>query len=393
MKKIILIILILLCCGCNDYKELNNIAIVSGISIDLEDDKYEVNVLVANSKSTEESAKEGNAGNAVYKGKGTTISGAIKRIDNILPKELYLGHLGVVVVSENLAKQGIDEVTDYFFRNPETTKRFYLIMTRDDKASDVLKILSPLESFPFQNIRLNIENSNSSSALTDNLTYSQFIEMYLKKGMNPYIPTIKIYGNVRKGSSTKSLESTDIKSYVGTKGLALFNDTKFVGYASNEESRGINLINGNASEMLIKNKYNDGYINTAISNIKTTKKVKFINNKPIFYIDIKGVGDIVEVNSKLNLYNENNIKKLQNKIEKRMKDLCIKGINKTKELKTDVFGFGNLVYKKNPKYFKNIKDWDKYFKDIKINIKVDITIKNKGAIKKSIKGAKYENME
>ena len=395
MKKIILIIpILLLFCGCNDYKELNNIAIVSGMSIDIKDDKYEVNILVANSKTTEESAKEGTAGNAVYNGKGISISDALKKIDNILPKQLYLGHLGVVVISEDVAERGIDDITDYFFRNPETTKRFYLIMTRDNqKAGDVLKILSPLESFPFQNIRLNIENSSSTGSLSDNLTYSEFIEMYLKKGINPYIPTIKIYGNVKKGSSTKALESTNIKSYVGTKGLALFTDTKFVGYASEDESRGINVVIGNASDMLIKNKYYDGYINTAISNLKTTKKVKFKNNKPIFYVNVKASGDIVEVDSKMNLYDEQNLKELQYKIEKRIKELCLKGIDKAKDIESDVFGFGNMVYKKNPKYFKSIKDWNKYFKDVDIKVYVSVEIKNKGAIKQSIKGAKYESME
>lgn len=390
MKKILLIIpILLLCSGCNDYKELNNIAIISGMSIDMDKDNYKVSILVANSKTTEKSEKEGTSGNVVYEGTSGSISEAMKKIDSRLPKQLYLGHLGVVVISEDVAKRGVDDITDYFFRNPETTKRFYLIMTRkDEKAGDVLKILSPLESFPFQNIKLNIENSSNSGSLSDNLTYSEFVEMYLKKGVNPYIPTIEIYGDVKKGSTTKAFETTDIKSFIGTKGLALFDDSKFVGYASEEESRGINIVIGNAKEMLIKTKYYDGYVITSIFDLKTTKKVKFKNNKPIFYIDVKANGDITEVNSELDLYDKDNIEQLEYKVEKNIKDLALKGINKAKEEKTDIFGFGNLVYKKNPKYFNNIENWDEYFKNVEIKINVNVDIKNKGSIKQSIKGAK-----
>lgn len=390
MKKILLIIpILLLCSGCNDYKELNNIAIISGMSIDMDKDNYKVSILVANSKTTEKSEKEGTSGNVVYEGTSGSISEAMKKIDSRLPKQLYLGHLGVVVISEDVAKRGVDDITDYFFRNPETTKRFYLIMTRkDEKAGDVLKILSPLESFPFQNIKLNIENSSNSGSLSDNLTYSEFVEMYLKKGVNPYIPTIEIYGDVKKGSTTKAFETTDIKSFIGTKGLALFDDSKLVGYASEEESRGINIVIGNAKEMLIKTKYYDGYVITSIFDLKTTKKVKFKNNKPIFYIDVKANGDITEVNSELDLYDKDNIEQLEYKVEKNIKDLALKGINKAKEEKTDIFGFGNLVYKKNPKYFNNIENWDEYFKNVEIKINVNVDIKNKGSIKQSIKGAK-----
>lgn len=389
MKKIFLLIpFILIFCGCNDYKELNNIAIVSGLAVDIKDDQYNVSILVANSNSIKESDKEGNAGNAVYDATGSTMSEALKKLDNIMPKQIYLGHLGVVVISEEVGKQGVDNITDYLFRNPETTKRFYFIMTRDkDKAGDVLKILSPLESFPFQNIRLNIENSSSSGSISDNLTYSEFLEKKLKKGSNPYIPTIKIYGSVKKGSSTKTLESADIKSYIGTKGLALFKKSKFVGYATENESRGINIVLGNANDTLIKTKWKDGNIITVIDDIKVKRTLKFKNNKPYFYIKIKGDGNIEEVTSDIDLYDEINIEDIEKDINKKIKKLTTSGINRAKKYETDIFEFGNTLYKKYPKYFYKIDDWNHYFKSLNITIDVDIQIKNKGTIKQSIKGA------
>ena len=40
MKKIILIIFIVLLTGCYDYRELNDIAIISGVGISKEDNEY-----------------------------------------------------------------------------------------------------------------------------------------------------------------------------------------------------------------------------------------------------------------------------------------------------------------------------------------------------------------
>lgn len=392
MKKIILLIpIIFIFCGCTDYKELNNIAIVTGLAIDLEGDDYKVSTLISNSKKANESAKEGDAGTVLYDGKGESISMAFKKIDNRIPKQIYLGHLAVVIVSEKVAKKGLDDISDYLFRSPETTKRFYLIMTREDeKASDVLKIISPLESFQSNNIKLNIETANNKSSISDNMTYSRFIESYLKKGEEPYLPTIKIYGDPEKGSSTKSLESVELKSFVGLKGLALFKGSKFLDYASDNESRGINIANGSTNEMIVETKCNDGYAVTAISSLKVKKKVKFKNNKPVIYLDIKAQGDLQEVTCKINLYDEKNINKIKDKTENKMVYLVEKGIKKAKDNETDIFGFGNLIYKKNPKYFNSIDDWNKEFSNLNIKINVDVSIKNKGSIKQSIKAAKYE---
>ena len=42
MKKIFLLILSLLLCGCGNYSELNKLSIVTAVALDKNDDKYEL---------------------------------------------------------------------------------------------------------------------------------------------------------------------------------------------------------------------------------------------------------------------------------------------------------------------------------------------------------------
>ena len=46
MKKLLIIIFCLLISGCNNYRELNNIAVVSALGIDYKDNMYNESVLV-----------------------------------------------------------------------------------------------------------------------------------------------------------------------------------------------------------------------------------------------------------------------------------------------------------------------------------------------------------
>lgn len=391
MKKLLIIIpIILIFCGCSDYKELNNIAIVTGIAIDKDGDNYKVSTLISNSKKAEASNKEGNAGTVVYNGKGKNISMALKKIDNKISKKLYFGHLSIVVVSEEIAKEGLDNILDYLFRSPENTKNFYLIMTKNDKAVDILEVLSPLETFPSQSAKLNIKEANETSSISDDMTYNTFIDLYLKKGIEPYLPTIEVYGNKDKGSSTKELESTQLKSFIGLTGLAIFKNSKLAGYATDNESRGINLVNNNTNKMIIETKCGNNNIIVAISDVKVKRNIKIINNKPIYNLDVKASGDIQEVNCDIDLQNQNDIKIITKKTNNKIKLLMNKGIAVAKKYESDIFGFGNMLYKKHPNFYNSIDDWNKYFKNIDINIKVSVNIKNKGSIKQSIKRAKNE---
>ena len=50
MKKLILIILLLSLTGCWNYSELNNLAITTGIAIDINENEFEVTILISNSQ-------------------------------------------------------------------------------------------------------------------------------------------------------------------------------------------------------------------------------------------------------------------------------------------------------------------------------------------------------
>ena len=83
--------------GCYNYNELNTLAIATGMSINYKDDHYEVSLLIANSKQAQVSSKEGESQSIVYEGKGKTISEAMREIDVISPKSIYIGDRKSVV--------------------------------------------------------------------------------------------------------------------------------------------------------------------------------------------------------------------------------------------------------------------------------------------------------
>ena len=67
--------------GCWNYRELNDLAIATGIAIDESEDGYEVSVLIANAKKAQVSTKEGESQTSGYSEKGKTITEALRNIN------------------------------------------------------------------------------------------------------------------------------------------------------------------------------------------------------------------------------------------------------------------------------------------------------------------------
>ena len=103
-KIVILLVTSLTLAGCFNYKEINDYAIVSGISIDIDKknkNNYDVGVQIMNAKKDKESD---NSLITVYNSKGNTIYQALEKIMLESPKELYLGHNEVIVIGEELLR-------------------------------------------------------------------------------------------------------------------------------------------------------------------------------------------------------------------------------------------------------------------------------------------------
>ncbi len=388
MKKLILLIICLSLCGCNDYAELNRLSLVTAAAIDKNQNKYEVTLLIANSPKQDTSAKEGEAKTTVYKANGNTIASAIKAIDRKTPKQLYFSHINVVVISEEIGKEGFLKIADWLIRNPQTRNRFYLVQVNKDKASDVLKIISPLESFPSQSIATLIESNKNSRAIGDSASYSNFIGRILEKGYEPLMPTININGNPKKGAKQENVETAEPSTYLSLGNLAIYKGDKLIKTTNKKESEMIHIINNEAKELLYSVKYKDNHASIYSNDLKT--KIK-LNNSNSLDIYVKGTGTIYEINGPINLNKIKNLKKLEKKWNKSLKkdiDETIKKIQN--DYKSDIFGFGNLIYKNYPKKWKKIENnWNsKYFKNLKIKIHTNVKIVSTGSLTKTLEGEK-----
>ena len=391
MKKIkifLFLVAALLLTGCGNYRELNDLAITTGIALDIKDDQYIVSYMIANSNKAETDSKDSETKITVYEGKGNTISSAYKDLNSKNPKIPYIGHLEVVIISEDLAKKGMLEALDFLMRNPESRKEFYIVLSKNVEAGTLLKTLAPLESFPSQNIAEIIKSNKDDQSTIVMQKYSAVITNMIDEGVEPIINGIELDGNKEEGQMQESLEKATPSATIKIDKIGIFKKDKLLGWSTHDEAVGINIINNSAGFILLETKCDDKYMTSTLKDIKTKPIITFENNIPKIKLKIKADGAILEMQCKRNLEETKIMKELENEFNEKLKSIIDETIYMAqKKYKSDIFGFGNYIYKNNLKKWNIIKDkWNnEIFPEIKIDTEIKINLNNKGSLEQSLK--------
>lgn len=391
-KKIILLITIIFISftsiGCWNYHELSDLAIITGIGIDKENDKYKISMLIANTTDSN-SSDSVSSKTTIITGIGNNITEAADDIKAKSSKDIYIGHISLLLVSEEVAKDNMYDVIDPIFRNPESIKKLNLVIIKNTTANKVLNILSPLDIYPSQNIISNINNSLNTMGISYNTYVSDYIYKLINYGIDNIVPSISVVGDKKIENSTDQLKEVEIEQYIKVDDLGLFKDTKLIDYADTMESKIINILSNNSTSLSFTTRcYNDldKYIVFKINDPKTKIDLSIKDNKIKYTFNIKAYSSINETNCKLNLTDEKVIKKITDYTKSELYENIEKTLNKVKHIKTDIFGLGNMIYKKDYKYWYKIKDnWEDIYSNIDYDIKIDLTLNKLGALETTIK--------
>ena len=379
--------------GCWNYRELSDLSISTGMSIDKEGDEYKVGMLISNAQKIQGNSKEGESQTIVLDATGKTLLEALKNIELRSPKEVYIRHLLVIVISEEVAKEGLNQILDYLLRDPQSRKMFYLILARECKAKDTLKILSPLEAFPSQNIAINIKETYQLQAIMTDVTYNSFLKDLLEPGKDPYVNSVMIEGAVDEGEKEDNLKQTEPDTSIKMGTVGIFKQDKLIGWTSKNENRGLNLLNNKIGIMYTVFDYQDGLVSITLPKIGVKTNVKMEKEKPVIDVSIKATGSLNEINQKINIEDPKIIKEIEKAAEKELKSYTNEALKMAQETyQSDVFGYGSLIHKQYPKYWNKVKkDWNQNgFSKLKVNVKVDVTLEHKGSLEQTIKEAENE---
>ena len=404
-----LVILLSSCVG----QEPNDIAYVTALGIDKKDDEYVYTIQFANpTKISGGASEEGGKGGQIVENLsvgGNSIYSGINNANAILSKNLSLAHAKLVVVSEDVARDGLYDITDLLARNGEIRPDIYIAVAENSQEY-ILEIQPVIELNPAKYYQLTYEKNEFGGVARNSAVEYYFSNMTGNRDcVLPLAGTANTDGEESSENSVSESVSEnkryeDAEKYESdfenngrnylagqaglkiankseTIGMAVFNADEYIGKLGSIETELYNILSGQIEENYIE--FYSGQTSVPITLRINQKK------KPDYDIDI----DSKHVNIKVRLEGElmslskqyeeaNSINYMEKELSQMMSETAENFINDVYDRDIDILGLKGklktkfLTWQQYNDYCENYsdKDWD-------ISVEGDIVISGTSIVK------------
>lgn len=370
-------LLLLLCLsGCWNYTEVEEMSIVAGVAIDKDKSTGKILLTAETIDTTGGGGGEDNqASSTIHTLAGDTMFDIVRSMITMTGKKLFWSHAKAIIISEEVAREGMLKVIDWYSRDTETRADVYIFISKEKNARDILtlnKTKSTILSFELGDM-IKKETYVSTAPVTDIWDFFDNLE---SSGENAIVPLV--YINERENRKTERIS-----------GCALFLKDKMVGTLTGEETKYMlfvtNKIKGGV--LAIEDEKGQPGYSLEITSNKTKIKPVWINGKlqiQVSTVTNTVLDEVMTLNGFPDFEKKKEIEKLaEQQLQKNMLDLIH---DVQKKYKTDILEFGAAVHMNMPETWKKLeKDWGKTFVDLQVVVKSDVIIETSAKTTRSIK--------
>lgn len=275
--------------------DIEQMAIITAIGIDMEEDEYAVTAQIA---VPEEDSTHTEKKKTHIQGKGVTVGDAIKDVSDISGWYPQLVFCNLIVLGKDFMDKNVITILDYFAKTLRIQDSALVVLSTE-KAKDLLAKSSPLDnisSFALQKVLYKKSGFNKDVA---EMNIKEFCAEYYSPASSSYMPIISTIsteksGNDLEGSGQKSIggiKQSDSNSSSDSGGSDLFSAKNTALFKN-----GIKVGELNEDLTIMYNLLTNNYANSVISieNVDET-----YNEKTNYMLNV------LKNNAKLNLVADN----------------------------------------------------------------------------------------
>lgn len=379
--SVICCVMIFVLTGCWSRVEINDIAIVTATAIDkMRDGKIRIALQVAIPKKLGPIGAGGSGGEMettmMISETGENVMDASRRLQEKFPRRIFFSHSRNIIIGERAAKAGVFPLLSFFARGREARMRGFILFSKGE-AERILKPAPNIERYTSEAIREELK-----AGIGLRIMQKDFIDMLMTEGISPAAAQVAIRP-AEKGKKNAGVNPAIV-------GTAVFRQDKLVGWMDTSDTRGVlwlrnEVEKGNITVTVPKEK-GGGKIGVQLLTGKTKVKPILEQGKVKMKVNVHAEVELFENGSSLDFGNPKVLEYVQTLLEidvkKRMQSSLYKA---QKQFHSDIFGFGNSLYRTYPKLWKERfkKQWNKEFPELEVSINPRISIVRIGLYVKS----------
>jgi len=351
--------------GCWDYKDIDRRIFVGGVGVDKSEqtERYDISFMipVVRAIAGGEGGGGGGGGDAkpvlVKSTLAHSVTEAARNLALRLDRDLFFEHMRIVVIGEDVAREGMEPVLNPFMRQTEFNRRSRIAIAAGE-AQKVMEVQTVIEKIPTAYLESIYANIYLSGKFVDG-DLGDFFHQVHATGGNALVSKI-----------------TPSSHEVNIGGGAVVKHFKLVGWLSEDETQGINFFQGKISGGIITvdDPKGKGRCTFVVLNAHRQLQLTAEGPAPEFLLKVNVEGNIAETTEGVSLDIQD---------EKVIEGLVCQKIRSEARLqgdyRVDLLRLGDYLHKYHPKLWKEYKDrWEDIFPDVRISVDVSARVKNIG---------------
>ena len=411
---VFLLIIVLICSGCEKVTELDEKSFVTAIGFD-KGENYNLRFTFVFTSPSKSNASDGKDKDETIVVEAPGLYSAMEQINNFKSKTVELTHTQTLIFSEELAKEGIGEFIYSLVRSNHFRPNTYICIA-DNSSMEFLEKINPVQTYHLEKYFQLLFNKMSSGTKGDLYLYDSYFRL-ISDGGAGVLPYCAINENkiISEEASEMASEEPSESETIGGH------------FAQNTDDFAINTIAGdsitksdNNAEIQGAAVLKNGEMLTTLGRLEATMlqmitttmpktyftvtepstpsqivtcyisqaesaKIKLIcKDTPIIDIIIDLEGDFSEIGKDSKYIKEPKL--FEEYFEAKVEESLKKFLNKTiRELNCDLCGFSDVA-KKNfatTKAWKNY-NWNEKFSKASFNVDVNLTMRTYGELSKEV---------
>ncbi len=357
----------LLLYGCWDNRELDRRATVTVLAVDKSSSGYEISVQIPSPSKTAGGGGGGSDGGGggdeaveIFSGEGRSLQEAFEQVESKVNFPLFIGHMQLLLVSDEVAREGIFPVVDGLRRSLEIRRHLWPVVILG-KAGDALKVKVPLADIPIEYLRTLMSTGIKSGR-------------FAWQGL----------GEVSENLSDPVRQSPVLNAFTVTEkrfiweGIAVFKHDRMIGLVRRSFVSPLLQIRRQMIgwPVTVSCPKNQGRIVFVPRNVE---RIIDVSEKPQIDVTVKVEGEVSLKECASFQMNEQGQYQKVNQLIKKEYEQSAKAllVQAQKEYKTDIFTFGKHINAYYPKLFKRI-DWVQNSPRVPVNIQYEVEVRRIG---------------
>jgi spore germination protein KC len=372
-------------------RELGDLALVMAVGLDKGKEKgltkVTIQVVRPADARGQTGAPSGQTGDPIWSAsaEGETIFHAIRNLSTFSSRRVFWAHNFIIVINEDLAREGIRDIIDFFTRNPELRMRTWVVVT-PEKASAVVSTMTGLETVPGEAF----DKLFRYTPISAQAPRTQMIDLqaaYLSESSEPILARALL---INRGVSNKKPGQAGSVDQIELAGAGVFKGDKLVGILKPVEVRRIlPFIEPPDTGVLILKCPDDKAkkLTVELKNQNFNVKPSFKDKKPVFDIYFETDASVVEAACPFSLDERKKVKDLERQMNTTIRKDLTSVLDKAQnEYKSDFIELGKVFMNHYPAEWRTIgPKWEDTFPTVAINIHIKSKIVDTVLLKKPTK--------